>query len=136
MDQAGLGRINTTVALAVAVASLCILLTSVLVDQSHGTPRRAFVVLNSIALLCAPAAAAGISRQAVRSRILAAVVTMAVDIAVVNVVWTGGYDNDTVHSHLQASLLALVVAGLLAIVVIAARAGDARPAPSASPGHG
>src|SRR5690348_5922795 len=90
-------------AAAAAVAVLAVT-TSLLVNAASGDARGAAVVANAGVIFLGPAVAAlCVPREPLRRRLAAAALTLAANLLVFNLIWTGGYDNDTPTSHLEAS---------------------------------
>lgn len=127
-------RVSTSSCVDLLAVSILALVTSVLVNQTGGPAHTVSVVMNGAVLFVGPAAAAGVGRRTVGTRTLIALVGILVEIGIVNVIWTGGYDNDTLRSHLEASLFLALVTSLLSVVVVAGRGGVGRPTPPGSSG--
>jgi hypothetical protein len=118
MERDGTMRALVTI---VAIGSV-VLVANVVASSLDGFGHAAFVVVGGLALLTAPAVAGGaMRRRAVPERVLVPLSVAAIDIAILNVFWTGGKDNDTVRSHVEATAIMLLLSLLLAVVVFAAR---------------
>jgi hypothetical protein len=115
------------IAVVAAVATLAVA-TSLLANAASGDARGAAVVANAGVMFLGPAAATlCVSREPLRHRLAVAALSIAVNLLVFNLIWTGGKDNDTLESHVEASALVFVVSALFAVIVLAAFPARRRP---------